>query len=115
MDNVMTVTELELAEGVEADDFERFALEEYLPTVATLGISVSLLRGDRGERDRRFLEIQEFASVEHRNRLFPGSETPSLEVARWIESHQAIVTAWNALIASVRSTHYVLRGRSATT
>jgi len=112
---VMAVTELELAEGVRADDFEQFALEHYLPTVATLGMTASLLRGNRGERDRRFLLVEEFASVEHRNRLFPGSETPSLEVARWIETHQALVAAWNTQIASAHMTHYVLRGRSVAT
>jgi hypothetical protein len=115
MDKVMAVTELDLTGGVAADDFERFALAEYLPTVSTLGITVSLLRGNRGKRDRRYLLVQEFASVEHRDRVFPGSETPSLEVARWIEIHQALVTAWNALIASARTTHYVLRGRNAAT
>ena len=115
MDTVIAITELELADGVKADNFEQFALEHYLPTVATLGMTVSLLRGNRGERDRRFLLVEEFASVEHRNRLFPGSETPSLEVSRWIETHQAQVAAWNAQVASAHLTHYVLCGRSAAT
>src|SRR5713226_3845035 len=100
MGKVVRVIELELADGVEADRFERFALDEYLPAVASLGITVSLLRGNRGERDRGFLLLEEFESVEHRNQLFPGSETPSLEAARWIETHQELVIAWNALIAS---------------
>src|SRR6266700_4040064 len=88
MSKVVGVIELELADGVEADRFERFTLDEYLPAVACLGMTVSLLRGNRGERDRRIVLLEEFESVEHRNRLFPGSETPSLETARWIETHQ---------------------------
>ncbi len=112
MSKVVCVIELELADGVEADRFERFTLDEYLPAVASLGMTVALLRGDRGERDRGFLLLQEFESVEHRNQLFPGSETPSLEAARWIETHQELVTAWNALVASAHMTHYELRGCS---
>jgi hypothetical protein len=106
MSKVIGVTELELADGVEADRFERFALDEYLPVAASLGMNVALLRGNRGERDRGYLLLEEFESVEHRNRLFPGSETPSLEAARWIETHQELVIAWNALIASAHMTHY---------
>jgi hypothetical protein len=109
MGKVVRVSELDLADGIDSDSFEQFALQEYLPTLATLGMTVSLLRGDRGERDRRFLIVEEFASVEHRNSLFPGSETPSLEVARWIETHQDLVRRWNALLASASTTHYVLR------
>jgi hypothetical protein len=112
MSKVVGVIELELADGVEADRFERFALDEYFPAVASLGTPIALLRGNRGERDRGFLVLQEFESVEHRNQLFPGSETPSLEAARWIETHQELVRAWNALIASAHMTHYELRGGS---
>src|SRR5258708_21144129 len=96
MGKVVCVIELELADGVEADRFERFALDEYLPSVASLGMTVTLLRGNRGERDRGFLLLQEFESVEHRNHLFPGSETPSLAAPRWIETHHALVNTWNA-------------------
>ena len=110
MGKAVCVIELELADGVEADRFERFALDEYLPAVASLGMTVSLLRGNRGERDRRFVLLEEFESVEHRNQLFPGSETPSLEAARWIETHQELVSAWNALIAASHMTHYELCG-----
>ncbi len=95
MGKVVGVIELELADGVEADRFERFALDEY---------------GNRGERDRGFLLLEEFESVEHRNQLFPGSETPSLEAAHWIETHQELVSAWNALIAASHMTHYELCG-----
>jgi hypothetical protein len=49
--------------------------------------------------------LEEFDSVEQRNQLFPGSETPSLAVARWIVTHQELVKAWNALIASAHLTH----------
>jgi hypothetical protein len=112
MSKVVRVVELELADGVEADRFERFALDEYLPAVASLGVTVTLLRGNRGERDRGFLLLEEFESVEHRNRLFPGSETPSVSAARWIETHQELVRAWNALIASAHMTDYEPRGGS---
>jgi hypothetical protein len=64
MSKVVRVVELELADGVEADRFERFALDEYLPAVASLGVTVTLLRGNWGVRDRGFLLLEEFESVE---------------------------------------------------
>jgi hypothetical protein len=111
-EQILSVVELELAEGVDNADFERFAVQEYLPAVAALGVRLSLLRGIRGERDQSYLLIEVFDSIEHRNRLFPGSETPSPEVSCWVETHQALVTTWNARIASARMTHYEVRGTS---
>jgi hypothetical protein len=108
--NVLGVIEIELADQVDPDEFERFALQEYLPTVASLGMACRLLRGNRGERDTQYLLIEEFTSIDHRNSLFPGSETPSLAVARWIEANQQVVKRWNAMIASARTTHYEVRG-----
>jgi hypothetical protein len=109
---VLSISEIELGEGVDADEFERFAVGQYVPAVAVLGLRVSLLRGIRGERDQSYLLVEEFDSIEHRNRLFPGSETPSLEVSRWVETHQMLVKVWNARIASARMTHYEVRGTS---
>jgi hypothetical protein len=108
--NVLGVIEIEVADPITADEFERFALQEYLPTVATLGVVCRLLRGNRGERDRQYLLIEEFTSVEHRNSLFPGSETPSLAVSRWIELNQPVVQRWNAMIASAKVTYYEVLG-----
>jgi hypothetical protein len=103
---VVGVTEIELADRVDPQEFERFALQEYLPTVASLGITCHLLRGNRGERDMQYLLIEEFATIEQRNSLFPGSETPSLAVARWVEANQPVVKRWNAMIASAKVTSY---------
>jgi hypothetical protein len=111
-EQILSIAEIELADGVDTGEFERFALEEYLPAVAALGLRVSLLRGIRGERDQRYVLIEEFDSIEHRNRLFPGSQTPSLEVSRWVETHQALARVWNARIASARMTHYEVLGTS---
>jgi hypothetical protein len=111
-EQVLSIAEIELAEGIDSGEFERFAVQEYLPALAALGVRVSLLRGIRGDRDQRYVLIEEFESIDHRSRLFPGTETPSLEVAQWIETHQAFVRAWNTRIASARMTHYEVRGRS---
>jgi hypothetical protein len=109
---IQSIAEIELREGVDTDEFERFAVQEYLPAVAALGVRVSLLRGVRGEREQSYVLIEEFDSIEHRNRLFPGSETPSLDVSRWVETHQELVRVWNTRIASARVTHYDVRGTS---
>ena len=47
-EQILSIAEIELADGVDTGEFERFALEEYLPAVAALGLRVSLLRGIRG-------------------------------------------------------------------
>ena len=107
MAKVFKVSEIELASGVTAEEFERFAVEEYLPAAAFSGMKAHFLRGNRGERDRRFLLAWEFQSMEHRNSVFPGSETPSLEAARWIESHADLVKEWNAMLSASRNTDYV--------
>jgi hypothetical protein len=111
-EQVLSIADIELAEGVDPVEFERFAVQEYLPALAALGVHVSLLRGIRGERDQSYVLVEEFESIEHRNRLFPGSETPSLEIAQWIETHQAVVSAWNTRIASAHMTHYEVRATS---
>ena len=84
---------------------------------AFLGVAAERLTPDDLAPSQRMTSrpsslLEEFESVEHRNQLFPGSETPSLEAARWIETHQEVVTAWNALIASEHLTHYELCGGS---
>jgi hypothetical protein len=88
--------EIELHSDVKPEDFERFVVEEVnrgqlLPGVATL-----VLKGDRGEREGKYLLMMEFDSAESRDRLFPTPGQPSEEAQRYLESSWATKEKWAA-------------------
>lgn len=78
---VVSVRELQLKDGVSAQEFERYVATEYAPALesAIPGMEVSLLKGDRGKRKNAYLLVWEFDSVQRRNEYFPQEGGPASE------------------------------------
>jgi hypothetical protein len=85
---------LELKPGVDAQEFERFFIEEFIPHITYPGQVASLLRGDRGERNGRYLLLTEIESPQRRDQLFPLNQGVSDEVQRKM---QEASTTWDKL------------------
>ena len=60
---------IELHSGVKPEDFERFVVEEYYPSQHWPGVVSHVLKGDRGEREGKYLVMLEFESAESRDRF----------------------------------------------
>ena len=60
-----------LKAGASGPGFERFFREEVEPGPMPNGISMRLLRGDRGDRQGKYLVMFEFLGGERRDWLFP--------------------------------------------
>jgi hypothetical protein len=81
MAKVFGIHKLALHSGINGEDFEQF-LQEALPQIPAIhGWKVYALRGDRGDREGKYLLLFEIESVEARERFAPvgGSQTPEAE------------------------------------
>ena len=103
------VHEVELNPGVTAEDYEN-ALAQLSQPMTFPGVKVYFLKGDRGERNGKYLTLWEFESVERRNQLFPNPNEYSAEVQRWIEAHGTLFGQLGSLSTS-RWTDYSEAGR----
>ena len=86
--------EIELRSDVKAEDFEQFVIEEVNLSQLLPGVATTVLKGDRGEREGRYLLMMEFESTESRDRLFPTPGQPSEEAQRHLQSTRAITERW---------------------
>jgi hypothetical protein len=99
--------------GVKAEDFEKFVMEEMYPVPNLEGLKYYLLKGDRGDREGKYLWMIEFESVEARDRLFPFPGEMSKEAQQYIEAQAAVFEKWATFATpiDVISTDYVAVGR----
>jgi hypothetical protein len=115
MPRVFGIHEIELRPGVKGEDFERFVVEEALPAQPLPGVQTHVLKGDRGDREGKYLVMFEFESVEHRDRLFPTPGQMSEEAQRLLEQGRAMWDKWDTLAAGPSatsdSTDYVKLGQ----
>ena len=102
-----------LRPGVKADDFERFVKEEVYPVPFFEGTKFYLIKGDRGDREGKYLCILELESVELRDRLFPSPGELSNEAQQFLETQAAVFEKWEtyATPMDVISTDYVVVGK----
>jgi|SRR3977135_4092581 hypothetical protein len=96
---------IELHSGVKPEDFERFVVEEYYPSQHWPGVVSHVLKGDRGEREGKYLVMLEFESAESRDRFFPTPGQASEEGQRFLESTRAIREKW-ATLGTAQGTTY---------
>jgi hypothetical protein len=94
MAKVFGIHMIGLRPNVTAEDFERFVVEEIPPTGLFPGVQQHLLKGDRGDREGKYLLLFEFESVEARDRLFPAPDQVSEEAQRHIDSMQTLWERW---------------------
>jgi hypothetical protein len=103
MAKVFGLHEIELRPGVRSEDFEKFVIEEVSRGPLLPGWEVMLLRGNRGERDGKYLLMFVIESVETRDRFFPGPDQVSEENQRFIESHpefERMMEKWRKLASA---------------
>ena len=108
MGKVFGLHEVVLHPGVSAAEFERFVLKEFIPGVNQLpGYQVHLLKGDRGARAGHYLLLQDFDSVETRDRYFPTPGQMSAALCLLIAPLQVVLDEWARLATSPAYTDYV--------
>jgi len=99
MAKVYGVHSIALKAGASGPDFERFFREEVEPAPGPGGLNMRLLRGDRGDREGKYLLMFEFESVERRNQLFPeagpAARQMSGEVMQWMGAAGPPLAKWN--------------------
>src|SRR5919206_4944825 len=97
MARLVSIHEIELAEGADAVEFERLVAEggPQLP----VGWKSRLLRGDRGERAGKYAILYEIDSPEARDRYFPADGQRSEDFYRFEAEHPAASEAGQRLQA----------------
>ena len=83
-----------LLPGVKAEDFEKFVTEEFHQVPSLEGMKYYLLKGDRGDREGKYLWMAEVESVEARDRLFPSPGEMSEEVQQSIAALTPMFEKW---------------------
>ena len=113
MSKVFGMHMIALHPGVKADDFEKFVMEEVNPLPYLEGWKNYLLKGDRGDREGKYLWMIEVESVEARDRFFPSPGEMSKEVQQFSEAQAAVFEKWATFATStdVISTDYVVVGK----
>lgn len=99
--------------GVKAEDFEKFVMEEVYSVASFEGFNYYLLKGDRGDREGKYLWMIEVESVEVRNRIFPSPGGMSKEAQQFFETHAAVFEKWANFATPMDdiSTDYVVVGK----
>ena len=101
-----------LKAGASGPDFERYFREGIASGSKLSGMTMRLLRGDRGDREGKYLVMFEFESVERRNQLFPEAgpapRQTSDEFMQWMSAAGPTLAKWDeyATPIDVISTDY---------
>ncbi len=113
MSKVFGMHMIALKPGVKAEDFEKFVTKEMYPLPSLEGLKGYLLKGDRGDREGKYLMMYEFESVEARDRYFPSPGETSKEAQRFFESYAAAMEKWATFATplDVIYTDYVVVGK----
>jgi len=91
MTRVFGMHEIELHPGVKEEDFENFFRKEMATGPIFPGWSTSLLKGDRGVREGKYLVLFEIESAEARDRFAPAPNQSNEETDQFLEKHKEIL------------------------
>ena len=113
MSKVFGMHMIALHPGVKADDFEKFVIEEVNPLPNLEGWKSYVLKGDRGDREGKYLWMIEIESVETRDRFFPSPGEMSKEAQQFFEAQASVIEKWATFATpmDVISTDYVVVGK----
>jgi hypothetical protein len=103
-----------LRPGVKLEDFERFVNQRVFPVYAeALRVDSYLLKGDRGDREGKYLVMFEFPSVEARDRLFPSPSNMSEQAQQLFARNQKLFEEWATYATPLDAiyTDYVVVGK----
>jgi hypothetical protein len=99
MSKVYSLHMIALKAGASGPDFERFFHEGIEPVPGPGRLTMRLLRGDRGDREGKYLLMFEFESVERQDQLFPeagpAARQMSAEVMQWMAAGGPTLAKWN--------------------
>jgi hypothetical protein len=102
MAKVFGIHEIELRSGVTAEEFEQFYREEASQAATLEGWKGYLLKGDRGEREGKYVFLVEIESIEARDRYSPMPDETSEEAKRIVESSADVWEKWSRLATTPR-------------
>ena len=88
MTRVFGLHEIELNPGVKEEDFENFFLNEVAKAPLYPGWRARLLKGDRGERQGKYLMLIDIDSVEARDQFAPAPNQASEAADQFDEAHK---------------------------
>lgn len=72
MAKVFGMHKVELKPGVDEREFEDFVCSQVIPTYRVIpGQTIHLLKGDRGERDGKYMLLIELESQARRDQIYP--------------------------------------------
>ena len=113
MSKVFGMHMIALHPGVKAEDFEKYVMEEVYPVPTPEGSKYYLLKGDRGDREGKYLWMMELESVEARDRLFPSPGEMSKEAQQFFEAQAVVAEKWATFATpmDVIYTDYVVVGK----
>ncbi len=94
MSKVFGLHTIALKPGVDAKDFEKFVADAVSSFPPFAGVEFYLLKGDRGDREGRYLWAIEFASIEVRQRHFPAPNEMSPEAQQQMASWAPFFEKW---------------------
>jgi hypothetical protein len=99
MSKVYSLHMIALKAGASGPDFERFFHEGIEPVPGPGRLTMRLLRGDRGDREGKYLLMFEFESVERQDQIFPeagpAARQVSGEVMQWMGTAGSSLAKWN--------------------
>ncbi len=114
MSKVFGMHMIALRPGIKPEDFERFVAEQIYPGLADVpGCELYIIKGDRGDREGKYMAVFEFASVAARNRLFPAPGQMSEEAQGFFARAGKALEEWATFATpfDVVSTDYVVVGK----
>jgi hypothetical protein len=100
MPKVYGLHQVQLRPGVKPEDFEELVIGEIYPLPRPEGCDVFLLKGEKGDREGRYLFVMEFESLEARDRRLQSLEPEA----------RAAYESFNAMVLRVY-TDYVVVGK----
>jgi hypothetical protein len=105
MSKVYSIHLIALKAGASGADFERFFCDEVLSQPALSGLTLRLLKGDRGDRKGNYAVMSEFESEARRNELFPqagpGATQMSEEFMKWMAGVGPLLAKWDQLATPI--------------
>jgi hypothetical protein len=100
MPSVYGLHRVRLRPGVDPEEFERFALSEFLPALQALhvpGVQFALLKAERGAEAGEYQFMMVFDDIATRDRYFPEETRASDELIALIQPLRALSEVWEQL------------------
>jgi hypothetical protein len=99
MPKVYSLHSILLKSCADGAEFERFVKEAIGSGPQLSGMTLRLLKGDRGDRKDRYAVMFEFDSIERRNELFPEAGPAARQVSdefrEWMGAIAPVMAKWD--------------------